>query len=99
MLVVAADEVDQLLVLEQRALGLREWPGGLRAVVAHVPHARLGGDREAAWDSLGAEHAGHLRHVRALAAEQIPQLATAPVERYDPLRLGFGHADGSSSVA
>jgi hypothetical protein len=39
VLVVAVDEVDQLVVSQHRALGLQEWPLRLGAVVAHVPVA------------------------------------------------------------
>ena len=59
-------------------------PVGLGAVVAHVLHARLRGDGEAGRHALRAEHARHLRDVRALAAEQLAHVAAALVERHDP---------------
>jgi hypothetical protein len=68
-------------------------PLGLRPPGAHVLHARLGGDREAGGDEVGAEDARHFGDARALAAQQRAHLARALVEVIDPLG---GHRELSS---
>ena len=58
---------------------------GLLLAGLHVGDAGLGGDREAGRDAVGAEHAGHLRDVGALAAEQVAHVLRALGEVVDPL--------------
>jgi hypothetical protein len=52
-------------------------PGRLDAAVAHEGHAGLGRDGEARGHEIGAQDAGHLGDVRALAAEQHAHVARA----------------------
>jgi hypothetical protein len=71
--------------------GLRQ--SGRRAAAAQVLDARLGRDREPGRDQLRPEHARHLGHVGALAAEQVAHRARALVEVVDPSRRRWsGHA-------
>jgi len=61
-----------------------------------LSHARLGGDRESRGHPLGAEHASHLFHVRALAAKQVAHLARALGEVVHELSArGGGHETAS----
>ena len=62
-------------------------PLGLGPAGVHVRDARLGGDREPGRDAVGAEHAGHLGDVRALAAEQLAHVLRAVGEVVHPPRV------------
>jgi hypothetical protein len=80
----------------------RAQPVGRAAPTAHVLDARLGRDREAGGHQLRAEHARHLGHVGALAAQQLAHLARALGEVVDPLgQDGRAHqiVSGSMSIA
>ena len=65
----------------------RRVPSGSSRPALHVGDARLGRDREARRDAVGAEDPRHLGDVRALAAEQVAHLARALGEVVDPLHL------------
>jgi hypothetical protein len=62
----------------------------LGAVGLHVGDAGLGRDREAGRDPLGAEYAGHLRDVGALAPEQVAHVPRSLGELVDVLGGGAG---------
>ena len=85
VLVVAELLARVLLQALERVGDLLGHPVGLLLAGLHVGHARLGRDREARRHAVGAEHAGHLRHVGALAAEQVAHVLRALGEVVDPL--------------
>ena len=85
VLVVAEPLARVLLQALERLRDLVGHPVGLLLVGLHVGDARLGGDREAGRHAVGAEHAGHLGDVRALAAEQVAHVLRALGEVVDPL--------------
>ena len=90
VLVVAELLAGVLLQALERLGDLLGHPVGLLLAGLHVGDARLGGDREAGRHAVGAEHAGHLRDVRALAAEQVAHVLRALGEVVDPLVVGHG---------
>ena len=90
VLVVAEPLARVLLQALERLRDLVGHPVGLFLAGLHVGDARLGGDREAGRDAVGAEHAGHLRDVGALAAEQVAHVLRALGEVVDPLVVGHG---------
>ena len=95
VLVVAERLAGVLLQALERVGDLVGHAVGLFLVGLHVRDAGLGGDREAGRHPVGAEDAGHLRHVRALAAEQVAHVLRALGEVVHPLVVG--HLPGSLS--
>ena len=85
---VAEPLAGALLQHAQRVGELLGEPVRLDPVGAHVGHARLRRDGEAGRHAVRAEHARHLRDVRALAAEELAHVAAALLERHDPVRHG-----------
>ena len=85
VLVVAELLAGVLLQPLERLLDLLGHPLGLLLARLHVGHARLGGDGEARGDLVGAEDAGHLRDVGALATEQLAHVLRALGEVVHPL--------------
>ena len=83
VLLVAEPLAGELLQPPQRGGDLILQPIGL-LTRARVGDGRLGRDREPGRHALGAEHPGHLRDVRPLAAEEIPHVARPFGEVIDP---------------
>ena len=73
---VLLEPLQRLVDLLLQALG--------KGVLAHVGHARLGGDREPARHPVGPEDARHLRDVGALASQQLAHVPRALGELVDP---------------
>ena len=78
----------------QRLVDLVLEPVRLGPVGLHVGHARLGGDGEAGRHPLGAQDAGHLGHVGALAPQQVPHVPRALGEVVHELRIRGHRQDG-----